>query len=72
MNLQNWTKWHYEVNNGFVPILELPGGILITESLNILEFIDRLTGDESFCDKSSFKKYDLYSKNPVEFARQKM
>jgi hypothetical protein len=52
--------------------LELPGGILITESLNILEFIDRLSGDESFCDKSSFKKYDLYSKNPVKFARQKI
>lgn len=69
MNLQHRTKWHYEVNNGFVPILELPGGILITESLNILEFIDRLTGDESFCDKSLFKKYDLYSKNPLAFAK---
>ena len=69
MNLQNRTKWHYEVNNGFVPILEIPGGFLLTESLNILEFIDRLTGDESFCDKALFKKYDFYSKNSVSFAR---
>ena len=25
MNLEHRTKWHYEVNNGFVPILEVPG-----------------------------------------------
>jgi glutathione S-transferase len=34
MNLEKRTRWHYQLNNGFVPILELPNGLLITESLN--------------------------------------
>ena len=32
VSLERRSKWHYEVNNGFVPFLELPTGEIITES----------------------------------------
>jgi len=65
------------LNDGFVPILEVPnpkssslnGGIIVTESLNIMEFLDKVTGEEDFCktmpvlkDRIS-KTVPLYSSN---------
>jgi glutathione S-transferase len=56
VNLDDRTKWHKEVNGGFVPILEVPPdldtskeGLVICESLNIMEFLEMLTGEEPFC-----------------------
>ena len=53
VNLERRTKWHYEVNGGFVPILELPNGDVILESFTIMQFLSQLTGEEEYC--SSFK-----------------
>ena len=43
MNLADRAKWHREVSNGFVPILEIKGKLL-TESVSIIEYIDKLPG----------------------------
>ena len=47
VNLEKRTKWHYYLNNGFVPILETPAdnplfgkAYTITESRNIMDFLD--------------------------------
>lgn len=71
------------MNNGFVPILEIPNpeeksGVVITESLFIMEFLDRVTGEETFCKNIPMLKEriqerpSLYSKDPKVFAKQKM
>lgn len=46
--MERRTKWHYEVNNGFVPILQLPNGKLLTESAIIMEFLASLDGSEPY------------------------
>ena len=61
INLQRRTKWHYEINKGFVPMLELPSGDIISESLTIMEYLDKISDTNN-----------LYHTKPVEFARQKM
>ncbi len=47
MNLEKRTKWHYFLNNGFVPILETPidnplfgKHYIISESRIIMDFLD--------------------------------
>jgi glutathione S-transferase len=43
INLQRRTKWHYEINKGFVPMIELPSGDIISESLTIMEFLEKIS-----------------------------
>jgi glutathione S-transferase len=42
MNLEKRAKWHYLLNEGFVPILETPanGGRTIFESRIIMEYLE--------------------------------
>jgi len=61
VNLKHRAKWHYILNNGFVPILELPDGHLIFESDIIINLVDAL-----------FKKKPLWNEDPVERAKQAM
>lgn len=42
-------------------MLELPSGDIISESLTIMEYVDKISDTNN-----------LYHKKPVEFARQKM
>ena len=42
-------------------MIELPTGDIISESLTIMEFLDKISDT-----------HKLYSKKPTEFARQKM
>ena len=55
VNLEKRTKWHYDLNDGFVPILELSNGELITESAIIMSYLDSLDGTQavskSFADR---------------------
>ena len=59
MNLESRTKWHYLLNNGFVPILEVPDlnpyfgqqRAVITESRIIMDYLN------------SQLKLGLYSQN---------
>ena len=62
INLGNRAKWHREISNGFVPILEIPGYGLLNESKDIIEFVDRLQGDEPYLDKD-FKKPNFIKKD---------
>lgn len=75
MNLAGRTKWHKEVNNGFVPMLQLPSGQILTESLVIMRFLATLTGDEpfatSFKDRLNIGKA-LLPQDPVARAAQEM
>jgi len=41
VSLLSRTKWHYKLNNGFVPILELPSGDHIYESDVISTYLDQ-------------------------------
>jgi glutathione S-transferase len=65
MNLERRTKWHYFLNNGFVPILETPEDnplfgkhYIIFESRNIMDFLD------------SHLQLGLYSKDSFKKAEQ--
>jgi glutathione S-transferase len=40
VNLERRTKWHYMLNEGFVPILEVPGGYTILESKIIMDYLE--------------------------------
>jgi glutathione S-transferase len=64
------------LNNGFVPILELPTGEIISESGIIMDFCDKLTGDEPWCKDMGLKERinirPLYSNDSRVFAKQKM
>ena len=55
INLEKRTKWHYEINGGLVPILELPSGEIITESQVIMDFLDKITGNEKWASNSDLK-----------------
>jgi glutathione S-transferase len=48
INLEKRAKWHYEISKGFVPILEIPSGEIVLESDIILDFIEKLTGEETW------------------------
>lgn len=36
-------KWHLDINNGFIPILELPSGEFVTDSLVIADWVQNKT-----------------------------
>ena len=76
VNLERRTKWHYELNQGFVPILELPTGEVICESAIIMDFCDKLTGDEPWSKGMGLKERlntrPLYSADARVYAKQKM
>jgi len=40
VNLERRTKWHYLLNEGFVPILETPSGKTIFESRIIMDYLE--------------------------------
>ena len=72
VNLEKRTRWHYTINNGFVPILHTPskGGeygnkaAIILESRIIMDYLDAaFSGD---------KYLALYSSDLVERAGQEM
>ena len=73
VSLERRSKWHYELNGGFVPFLELPNGKIILESNIIMDFVDKITGDEDWCKhmnlKSRMRNCPLYSQDLVEAAR---
>ena len=77
--MEDRTKWHREMNKGFVPILEVPPqneseeSRIILESANIMNYLETLTGDEFFCEgpmayQIPFK--GLYSPDPEIFEKQ--
>ena len=45
MDLRYKTEWHKEINNGLLPLLELPNGELVKESDVIAEFADDYSRD---------------------------
>jgi len=62
VNLERRNKWHYQLNGGFVPILELPSGQVILESDIIMNYIDFAYPE----------KKPLWSSDPAQRARQQM
>merc|ERR1712224_297765 len=62
VNLERRAKWHYELNGGFVPILQIPSGEVITESYLIMQYLCSLTGDEPY---GTSYKGRLSSKNLI-------
>ena len=45
MDLEDRTKWHREINNGFVPFIEIPtadSGLILTDSKPIIQFLDKI------------------------------
>lgn len=62
VDLTHKNPWHININNGLVPFLEIPDGEIITESLNISDWIhdnsqqgvDLYPGDES--NRQKFKE----------------
>ena len=63
MNLERRARWHYELNMGFVPILETPNGYTILESRIIMDFLEN-----AFPNKGA----KLYLDDPYERAVQHM
>ena len=41
VNLEKRAKWHYLLNQGFVPILETPTGHVIYESRIIMDYLEK-------------------------------
>jgi glutathione S-transferase len=60
MNLERRSKWHYLLNEGFVPILEVPSGHTILESRIIMDYLELAYSKEGV---------KLYSGNPEERAQ---
>lgn len=63
MDLKQKAKWHLEINNGLVPILELPTGEIIIESYVIQMWAHEMGKDEGL---------QLLSKDPLTAARQRI
>ncbi len=64
MNLERRAKWHYLLNEGFVPILETPAGFgkhTIFESRIIMDYLEEAYSREGA---------QLYSSNPEDKANQ--
>mmetsp|Transcript_31420 Transcript_31420/g.30768 ORF Transcript_31420/g.30768 Transcript_31420/m.30768 type:complete len:88 (+) Transcript_31420:51-314(+) len=40
VNLERRAKWHYLLNGGFVPIMEIPSGLTILESRIIMDYLE--------------------------------
>ena len=40
IDLRDKTKWHLDINGGFVPILEFPDGTLLHESKVLMDFAE--------------------------------
>ena len=62
INLETRTKWHYYLNNGFVPILETPiynsafgKHYVILESRIIMDFLDEHLGLKLYSSDPFFK-----------------
>ena len=72
VNLERRAKWHYELNGGFVPILQLPSGEVVTESSIIMGFLAAITGDEDFASaiKGRIITHTLVPKEAKKIARQ--
>ena len=76
INLEDRTKWHREMNKGFVPILEVPPGdgksdtsSIILESINIMNYLDKLNGHEHFFKGRTIQGHALYSPDPLVFTK---
>ena len=64
VNLERRAKWHYLLNQGFVPIVETPNAALtLWESRIVMDYID---------DKYQGQGLQLYETDPDSKARQLM
>ena len=63
VNLERRTKWHYLLNDGFLPFLETPRGQTILESKIIMEYLENAYKREGV---------KLYLDTPEEVAQQHM
>ena len=65
INLEDRTKWHREINNGFVPFIEIPSndGLILTDSKPIIQFLDKI---------ESKNQIKFFSESPKEYAAQLM
>ena len=72
VNLEKRTRWHYTLNNGFVPILHTPshGGEFGTKAAIILE--SRIIMDYLEAAFTGEKYLALYSSDPIERAGTEM
>lgn len=61
MNLERRAKWHYLLNEGFVPILETPSGYTVFESRIIMDYLE-----QAYTNKGR----KLYLDNPADRAQQ--
>ena len=61
VNLERRAKWHYLLNEGFVPILEVPTGQTIFESRIIMDYLEHAYSREGV---------KLYLDCPEERAQQ--
>ena len=46
MDLESKAAWHLELNDGIIPVLEIPDGTLIHESRAIMQYASDLGGEK--------------------------